>query len=81
MKIKASIAIAVLAVLSAFSASAEWRGNEPCSGKEGIIGSCLNRAATRSNESSNLGKAECTSDSSISEASLSAAPKVAAKVR
>ncbi|MGV0951555.1 MAG: hypothetical protein ACOYB3_12860 [Azonexus sp.] len=77
------MAIAILAVLSASSASAEWRGNQPCSGKEGVVGSCINRIITRSNESPRLGKAECTTSAgpAMSTTASSASPKVAANGR
>ncbi len=83
MNNKAPIVIAVLAVLSASSAAAEWRLNEPCSGKEGVIGSCVNRMTTRSNEATGSGKEKCAPSAgpTTSKASPPESPRMAANGR
>jgi hypothetical protein len=50
MTSKTTIAMTLVAALCAPAVHAEWRGNEPCSGKEGVIGSCLNRISPRDRE-------------------------------
>ncbi len=83
MNNKAVIVIAVVAALSTSSASAQWRGNEPCSGKEGVVGSCLNRMATRGDEASRHAQEACASPAvpAMSQAAPSQSPRVAANVR
>lgn len=58
MTSKTTIAMTLAAVLSAPAVHAEWRGNQPCSGKEGIIGSCLNRNSAHERDSATRAKEE-----------------------
>jgi hypothetical protein len=84
MKKNASVLVTLLALCPVSSAFAGWQANEPCFGKEGVAGSCLNRLSTPAPKQTNPAKEDCavpTSPASTQAVSTNSRKLVASNLR